>query len=266
NLDFALGDQSTGPLNLTNLSVGTHQLTASVTDSLGLPGNAFVTFTIVANAPPTVLITSPPNGGSAAAGTSVNLVATANDPEDGNLTAAVVWTSDLDGVLGAGPGGSLTLTNLSVGAHQLTASVIDSLGLPGNAFVTFTIVANAPPTVLITSPPNGGSATAGTPVDLVATANDAEDGNLTAFVIWTSDLDGVLGAGPGGSLTLTNLSIGAHQLTASVTDSLGLAGNASVTFTIPEPAAAASSVAALAVVFALAAVRKARTRTDALRT
>ncbi len=89
---------------------------------------------------------------------------------------------------------------------------------------------------------------------------------MTTAVTWRSDLDGPLGAGPGGSLTLTDLSVGTHQLTASVTDSLGLPGNDLVTFTIPEPAAAASSVAALAVVFALAAVRKARTRTDAFRT
>jgi len=102
-------------------------------------------------------------------------------------------------------------------------------------------------------------------VDLVATANDLEDGDLTALIAWTSDLGGALGAGPGGSLTLTDLTIGTHQLTASVIDSLGLPGSALVTFTVPEPAATASSVAALAIVFALAAIRRERSRTDALR-
>jgi hypothetical protein len=70
----------------------------------------------------------------------VDLIATANDAEDGNLTASIDWTSSIDGALGAGPGGSLTLTDLSVGIHQLTASVTDSLGLPGSAAVTFTVL------------------------------------------------------------------------------------------------------------------------------
>jgi hypothetical protein len=127
-------------------------------------------------------------------------------------------------------------------------------------------VANVAPTVSITSPADGASATAGTPVDLVATANDTEDGDLTATIDWTSSLDGPLGAGPGGSLTLTDLTVGIHQLTASVTDSLDLPGNAAVTFTVPEPAAAASSAAALAVILGLAAVRRERSRTDVHRT
>jgi hypothetical protein len=204
-----------------------------------------------ANTAPTVSITSPADVGSATAGTPVDLIATANDAEDGDLTAVVFWTSSLDGPLGAGPGGSLTLTDLSVGTHQLTALAIDTLGLPGNAAVCFPIVANAAPTVSITSPLDGGSATAGTPVDLIATANDTEDGNLTAVIGWASDLDGALGAGPGGSLTLTDLSIGTHQLTASVTDSLGLPGNAAVTFTVPEPGFISAMMAGLSLLAAL---------------
>jgi hypothetical protein len=128
-----------------------------------------------------------------------------------------------------------------------------------------TVIVNTAPTVSITSPIDASTAVEGASVDLVATANDAEDGVLTAAVAWTSDLDGALGAGPGGSLTLTDLTVGTHQLTASVTDSLDLPGSALVTCTVPEPAATASSVAALAIVFALAAVRRSRSRTDALR-
>ena len=49
-----------------------------------------------------------------------------------------------------------------------------------------------------------------------ATATDLEDGDLGASLQWSSDVDGALGVGISFSLPLT---IGPHQITASVTDS-----------------------------------------------
>jgi hypothetical protein len=72
------------------------------------------------------------------------------------------------------------------------------------------------------------------PVDLIATAFDAEEGDLTGIVTWMSSLDGPLGTG-GSLLGRTDLSVGQHTLTASVTDSQGLPGSDVVTFTVPEP-------------------------------
>jgi hypothetical protein len=57
-------------------------------------------------------------------GSDIHLQATATDPEDGDLTTDIVWVSALDGPLGSG--GDLTLNNLSVGTHSITASVTDS--------------------------------------------------------------------------------------------------------------------------------------------
>ena len=247
------------------LSVGVHTLTASVNDPQGLQGSDVVTFTILANTAPTVTITSPEDGGSAIAGTLVDLIATADDAESGDLTADITWNSSIDGDLGTGPGGTVLEQALSVGVHTLTASVNDPQGLPGSDVVTFEILENTAPTVTITSPEDGGSAIVGTPVELIATADDAESGELTTEITWTSSIDGDLGEEPGGSLTLTDLSIGEHTLTATVNDPQGLPASDIVIFTVPEPAAAASSVAALGVIAALAARRRERSRDKALR-
>ncbi len=76
-----------------------------------------------------------------------------------------------------------------------------------------------PPTVSITSPVNSSSTIIGTSVTFTGTANDVEDGNLDTSLFWISDLDGAIGAGD--TFSTSTLSIGAHMITASVTDSFG---------------------------------------------
>jgi hypothetical protein len=69
----------------------------------------------------------------------VNFTGSANDTQDGNLTAALSWTSNLQGNLGSG--GSFSRSDLVVGTHVITAGVTDSGGLPGSAQVTITVTA-----------------------------------------------------------------------------------------------------------------------------
>ena len=52
---------------------------------------------------------------------------------------------------------------------------------------------------------------------LMGTAGDAEDGDLSGSISWSSNLDG--GLGTGASVTTSSLSVGVHVITASVTDS-----------------------------------------------
>jgi hypothetical protein len=85
---------------------------------------------------------------------------------------------------------------------------------------------NATPTVAIQEPSPGSEVPFGQAVQLVASAQDAEDGDLSAALVWSSDRDGALGTG--GSLSVTTLSIGPHRLTAAVTDGGGQSGSASV--------------------------------------
>lgn len=95
--------------------------------------------------------------------------------------------------------------------------------------VTETASTNHPPTVTITSPGNGSMVTEGASITLSGSASDAEDGNLTPDLAWSSSLQGALGTG--GSLTVS-LAPGAHVITASVTDSVGLTASESVSVTV----------------------------------
>jgi len=180
------------------------------------------------NTPPTVTITAPPDGTTITEGTSLNFTGTATDTEDGNLTADISWSSSIDGPMGTG--GSINFT-LSAGNHTITASVTDSGGLTDTDTISVTVnqPANTAPTVTITAPPNPTTVTEGTSINFTGTATDTEDGDLTAAISWSSNLDGALGTG--GSINAT-LSVGTHTVTASVTDSGGLSDSDSISVTV----------------------------------
>jgi hypothetical protein len=90
------------------------------------------------NAAPTVSIANPVNGASYPEGAAVTFSGSANDAQDGNLSASLAWTSSLDGNLGNGATLSRTL---SAGSHVITARVTDSGGLTSSRQVNMTVAA-----------------------------------------------------------------------------------------------------------------------------
>lgn len=107
-------------------------------------------------------------------------------------------------------------------------------------------VVNTAPVVNISAPAAGTSVTAGTAVTFTGSATDAQDGDLTTGLVWVSNLAGQIGTGGSFSIALPE---GTHVVTASVTDSGGLAGSAAVTVTVlPQPGSSISlSVSAYSV-------------------
>ncbi len=89
---------------------------------------------------------------------------------------------------------------------------------------------NSPPTVSIAAPSSGSVSTQGDSVSFSASASDAEDGSLSASIVWTSSRDGVIGSGA--SFSTSSLSVGTHSVTASVSDSGGLNASDAVTITV----------------------------------
>jgi hypothetical protein len=79
---------------------------------------------------PTVGVVSPPSGTTVPFGQAVTLTGQASDPQQGNLSASLVWTSSLDGALGTGA--SLT-RSLGPGWHTITATVTDAQQNRGSA-------------------------------------------------------------------------------------------------------------------------------------
>jgi len=89
-----------------------------------------------ANQPPAVIITSPADGSTHPSGTTILFEGTALDPEDGDLTSALTWTSSIDGQIGSGASFCRTLSN---GIHTITASATDSKGAMGSDSHTITV-------------------------------------------------------------------------------------------------------------------------------
>lgn len=135
NLDGVIG---AGRLFSAALSVGTHTITASVTDSGNLDGFDAVSVNVQANTVPSVTINSPTDGATFTQDTSITFIGTATDAEDGDLTAVLRWLSSLDGEIGAG--GSFSTSALSVGTHAISASVTDSGELAGSSAVSISVI------------------------------------------------------------------------------------------------------------------------------
>jgi hypothetical protein len=224
SLDGNLG--SGASLSLSTLTVGTHTITASVSDSGGLTDQAIISVTITAaNTAPTVSITAPSDGASFEAGTPVGFSGSATDTEDGNLSASISWSSSLNGNLGSGA--SLSLSTLTVGTHTITASVSDSGGVTVIDTVNITIT-NTDPVVSITAPTHNDTFIVGQSITFDGSASDGPDSDLdlTDSIIWTSNKNGVIGTG--GTFSTNVLTVGNHTITATVTDASGATASSDV--------------------------------------
>jgi len=94
---------------------------------------------------------------------------------------------------------------------------------------------NRAPVVTITSPTAGAAFTTGTAITFTGSATDAEDGDRTASLVWTSNLQGQIGVGA--TFIVSNLAAGSHTITARATDTAGLAGTLTRSISVAAPAA-----------------------------
>ncbi len=146
------------------------------------------------------------------------LLASVNNPGDAtdvyNLYDQVINAGNFDWTDDSGDGIQEPLLDVSTFNATLVAT-----GEP----------TNNPPTVSITSPADGASFNSGESISFAGSASDTEDGDLTANLVWTSDLDGQIGTGGSFSAVLSD---GTHTITAEVTDSGGSTGSDSITITV----------------------------------
>ena len=126
------------------------------------------------------------------------------------------------------------------GLVRADSAVSTSIGAPPDPV-------NNAPTVSITSPADGSTFDSGTTINFAGSASDTEDGDLTASLVWTSDKDGQIGTG--GSFS-TTLSDGTHTITAQVTDSGGATASSSISITVGNPPAEATTVSVSSVTYA----------------
>jgi hypothetical protein len=144
------------------LSVGTHIVTLRAYDDEGASGQAFVSVDIVG--PPSVTITAPTDGHHFLAADLITFEGTASDPDGGEIDS-LVWTSNVDGRLGAG---SPLMVNLSPGTHTITLTAYDDEGASSSTSISVT--ATAPPSVVITAPADSSRSLEGVDVTFTADA------------------------------------------------------------------------------------------------
>jgi FtsP/CotA-like multicopper oxidase with cupredoxin domain len=206
-------------------------------DNNGAANGGMMTFVEVApDLPPTVSIVNPIE----AATVSGMVIIDAAAGDDIGITQVEFFVDSIS--VGADTNGgdgwsvSWDTTTATNASHSLTAVATDTAAQTTTSAAVNVTVSNAPPpgntppTVSISAPADGSSFTAGDLVTFTGTGSDAEDGDVSASLAWTSSLDGTIGAG--GTFSTSTLTVGMHTITATATDSGTLTGSASITVTI----------------------------------
>ena len=205
---------SGGILDYAFSSPDDYQITVTADDSICVD-TATITLHIIANEPPTVNITSPPNGTYFDEGELITFTGEAADYEDGDLSNQINWF--VDGVLTQSGSASYSTASLIPGSHAIEAKVTDSNGeinlLP--AIISIVVDSTVGPVVTILSPNDRENFPSGVPVIFTAQAIDAKDGNVSSRIQWTVDGGS---AGSGASISVPGLSTGEHVIVASATD------------------------------------------------
>jgi len=143
--------------------------------------------------------------------------------DDGLGTFEYQWSADGTDIGGANTD-NYTLTTLEIGSViTVLVSFTDAGGTLeslSSAGIGPVIDANQAPVAIITEPATDSVFAQGVIVSFSGTATDTEDGDIGAQLVWTSNLDGIIGNGA--DFALSSLSTGTHTITATVTDSGGL--------------------------------------------
>src|SRR6185369_15248705 len=124
--------------------------------------------------------------------------------------------------------GTFDWTDTSPDGVKEPALNVSSTSVYHPATVAGAPVNNSVPVVTIKSPTNNATFSPTAMVNFWATAIDAEQGDLSSSVVWSSNKDGVFGTG---NSIVATLSGGTHVVTATVTDAQGAVGTATITVT-----------------------------------
>lgn len=188
----------------------------------------------IENTAPSIVLETPEDGPIPYAGVPFGWRAWVEDAEDPAADLVLTWQSDLAGALtelpvspdvGGLAEGSL---GLAEGTHAVTVTVRDTEGLEASVVVNLVVGAeNSSPTCALTAPDDGAVLELGDDVDVLGTADDAEQPAETLAARLESDIGGLLFDGAptvGGLVAVEGLALaqGDHTLRLVVTDELGL--------------------------------------------
>lgn len=182
----------------------------------------------IPNRPPSASIVEPTGSEPVTTTASVRFRGSATDPEDGDLAGdALTWTSSVDGQIGVDT--AFTTAGLTAGQHTIRMTATDAQG--ATSADSIELLVHEMPVAAITAPLDGSTFSEGEPITFHASAADAEDGPLSGPAVqWTSSLDGAFGTDT--VVETADLSLGAHTIRMTATDSHGSAARDSISVTI----------------------------------
>jgi len=202
NIDDFLS--SSCDFNISSLSIGMHLITLSVTDDLG---TVTTTKNVTVKNCFTPSITSPTNSSVFVVDDTVNFNGSAINPF-GSYTCS--WDSNIDGSLGTGC--NINISDLNIGTHLITLSITDSLE---TQTITSEIIIKDHLVPTILTPVASSTSNEGNTVTFSASASNTS-GSYTCS--WDSNIDGSLGSGC--DINISDLNLGTHLITLSITDDL----------------------------------------------
>ena len=209
--DGKLYSGSNNSFSTSNLSVGIHTITLKTIDSLGLENETTKRVTILNKVPTAVISISK----SSYSKDEVVYISGLNSYDSDGYIQSYSFKSSIDGSLNSS--GSFSTSNLSVGTHIITLTVIDEDG--GENSVTKTIeITNQKPQSFIKI--EFHSYEIGSTILMDGSESNDSDGYISNYK-FSSSLDGELHSGSESKWKVSNLSVGLHQITLEVTDNEG---------------------------------------------
>ncbi len=234
-VEFFDGSTSLGPAvtsppySITkSLGVGNHALYAKATNSSGVDGNSeqLVVVVVSGNSPPTVSLTSPPDGTVYTLPATVNFAATASD-SDGIIDHVDFVANGVVRFSATTAPYQFSWVNPPAGNYQLTAVAYDNGGASATSQPARQITVNAappnqPPTVQYSYPLDQATLDATVIPTLTATANDP-DGTVSSVEFFVDGASIGFGTANGNvySRTWSTLTPGTYALTAKAIDNGG---------------------------------------------
>jgi uncharacterized repeat protein (TIGR02543 family) len=181
-----------------------------------------------ANTSPSVTLTTPVTGSTYTAPATMNLAATATDP-DGTIAAVRFYSGTTLLNLDSASPYTYTWTGVSSGTYQLYATATDNQGAVSTSAVANVTVypPNQPPAVSLTSPVNNSTWTAPATIQLTATATDSDGSIANVRFYRGSTLLNTDSASPY-EYTWTNVSSGTYQLRAVAQDNQGATSTSTI--------------------------------------
>ena len=161
-------------LNWTGLEAGSrYEWYASVSDGISNVASATRRFSSTAPVSPTMALTSPSNGASYAPPGTINLTATANDP-DGSVARVEFYADGTKLGEDSSAPFALNWTGAPSGTYVLTAVAVDNSGRTTLSSLVNVTVTGLGPTITLTSPAEGATASAPATISFAANASDSD--------------------------------------------------------------------------------------------